>query len=73
MLYTRYHNLEKSLPFLNNENFVPIHKLIKKRNKICLMCSKINELSKNAVTLEQVVSHEKSFFNIKANLLESNT
>lgn len=68
MSYRRYHNLKQYLHFSNNENYDPKTHPNPKLNKIWPIYSKINELSKNAVTLEQDVSIDESLLLYKGRL-----
>ncbi|GFV68128.1 piggyBac transposable element-derived protein 4 [Trichonephila clavipes] len=68
MSYRRYYYLKKYLHFSNNENYDPDTCSNPRLNKIWPIYSRINELSKNAVTLEQDVSIDESLLLYKGKL-----
>ncbi|GFY24491.1 piggyBac transposable element-derived protein 4 [Trichonephila clavipes] len=68
MSYRRYYYLKKYLHFPNNENYYPDTHPNQRLNKIWPIYSRINELSKNAVTLEQDVSIDESLLLHKGRL-----
>ena len=68
MSYRRYQKLKKYLHFCNNEDYNPDSHPHPKLNKIWPIYSKINELSQNAIILDQDVSLDESLLLYKGRL-----